>query len=287
MSHSPLIEARDLIVLLKNPDHDVVVVDCRYALLDPEAGALAYADGHIPGAVYADLGNLLSSPGTGMNGRHPLPDPEAFAQGMAALGAGKNSHIIAYDAGDSMFAARLWWLLRWTGHKGASVLNGGLRAWVEAGGDLSTSLVEPERGDFELKERSMPTVTFSDVLSMVREGVVESGGRMLVDARSPDRYRGENETIDPAGGHIPGAVSRYFQNNLGPDGRFKSAEVLREEFQELLGDARPEQVVHQCGSGVSACHNLLAMEVAGLHGGSLYPGSWSEWCRQKDDPVAK
>ena len=287
MSCSPLIEAHELVTLLANPDHDVVVVDCRYALLDPEAGALAYADGHIPGAVYADLGNLLSSQSSGANGRHPLPDPQAFADGMAALGAGQESHIIAYDAGDSMFAARLWWLLRWTGHKKASVLNGGLRAWVEANGELSTSLVQPERGDFALKERSMPTVTFSDVLSMVRDGVVDAGERLIVDARSPDRYRGENETIDPAGGHIPGAINRYFQHNLGPDGRFKSAEALRAEFEGLLGGTRPEQVVHQCGSGVTACHNLLAMEVAGLTGGSLYPGSWSEWCRQRDVPMAR
>ena len=287
MSYSPLIEARELITLLEKPDHDVVVVDCRYALLDPEAGALAYADGHIPGAVYADLGNLLSSHGTGMNGRHPLPDPQAFADGMAALGAGQDSHIVAYDAGDSMFAARLWWLLRWTGHEKVSVLNGGLRAWVEANGELSTSLVEPERGDFALKERSMPTVTFSDVLSMVREGLIDAGERVLVDARSPDRYRGENETIDPAGGHIPGAINRFYQNNLGPDGRFKPAETLRAEFEALLDGANPEQVVHQCGSGVTACHNLLAMEVAGLKGGTLYPGSWSEWCRQQGVPVAK
>lgn len=287
MSTSPLIEAKELAALLERSPHDVVVVDCRYALLDPEAGALAYADGHIPGAVYADLGNLLSGPTTGMNGRHPLPDPQAFADGMAALGARHSSHIVAYDAGDSMFAARLWWLLRWTGHENVSVLNGGLRAWVEAGGEMSTSLMQAERGDFALRERKMPTVTFTDVRSMVNEGVLKQGGKVLIDARSPDRFRGENENLDPVGGHIPGAVNRFFQDNLGPDGKFKSPDTLRADFESLLGDARPEQVVHQCGSGVTACHNLLAMEVAGLKGGALYPGSWSEWSRQRDVPIAK
>lgn len=287
MSTTPLIEAQELASLLGDASRDVLVVDCRYALLDPEAGALAYADGHIPGAVYADLGNLLSGPSTGMNGRHPLPDPQAFADGMAELGANKESLIVAYDAGDAMFAARLWWLLRWTGHEQVCVLNGGLGAWVKAGGELSTSLVEAQRGNFELRERSMPTVTFTDVLSMVRDGILDAREKVLIDARSPDRYRGENETIDPAGGHIPGALNRFFKDNLGPDGKFKSAEALRADFEQILGNARPEQVVHQCGSGVTACHNLLAMEVAGFKGAALYPGSWSEWCRQRDVPIAK
>lgn len=282
MSTPALIDASELSALLQQDNPNVLVADCRYALTDPEAGAQAYAKGHIPGAVHADLGELLSGPTTGMNGRHPLPDPQAFADGLAALGANDDTLVIAYDAEDSTFAARLWWLLRWIGHEQVRVLNGGLRAWLDAGGELSASAPSPRRGALGLRRRAMPTVTFTDVLANV-----ESQERLVVDARSPERYRGENETIDPAGGHIPGAINRYYKDNLQDGGRFKPAAELREEFGQLLGDTAPDQVVHQCGSGVSACHNLLAMEIAGLKGGTLYPGSWSEWCRQRNVPMAR
>lgn len=282
MSSSVLIDASQLALLLQQGRGNVRVMDCRYALTDPGAGQRAYAEGHIPGAVHADLGTMLSGPVTGMNGRHPLPDPQAFADAMANLGANDDTLIVAYDAGDSMFAARLWWLLRWIGHENVQVLDGGLKAWVDAGGALETTAPQYPRGTLGLRRRAMPTVTFSDVRANV-----ESRERVLIDARSPDRYRGENETIDPVGGHIPGALNRYYQDNLDTHGRFKPADLLSEEFRALLGDTPPEQVVHQCGSGVSACHNLLAMEIAGLDGGALYPGSWSEWCRQRDVPVAR
>ena len=173
-------------------------------------------------------------------------------------------------------------MLRWIGHENVQVLNGGLRAWLAEGGELSTDTPQPSRGTLGLRERAMPTATFADVM-----GNLETKEKLLVDARSPDRYRGENETIDPVGGRIPGAINRFFKDNLQPDGSFKSADTLREEFRTLLGDTDPQRVIHQCGSGVSACHNLLAMEVAGLTGGSLYPGSWSEWCRQRDVPIER
>lgn len=276
-----LIDAGELSALLRQDSPNLLLADCRYALTDPAAGAQAYAQGHIPGAVHADLGELLSGPATGMNGRHPLPDPQAFADGMAALGANNDTLVIAYDAEDSMFASRLWWLLRWVGHEKVRVLDGGLRAWIDAGGDWSTTPTQPSRGSFSLRRRSMPTVTFNDVLANL-----DSREKLLLDARSPDRYRGENETIDPTGGHIPGAINRFYKENLESGGKFKPADVLRDEFRTLLGDTPPERIVHQCGSGVSACHNLLAMEIAGLEGGTLYPGSWSEWCRQRNVPVA-
>lgn len=281
MSHAPIISAAELSALL-NTDNDTLVVDCRYALTDAAAGEQAYAQGHIPGAVHADLGTVLSGPTTGMNGRHPLPDPQVFADAMAELGANNDTLIVAYDANDAMFAARLWWMLRWVGHENVRVLDGGLEAWRAAGGEISTQKSSPQRGTFGLRHRAMPTATFGDVLQNV-----ETRSRMLIDARSPDRFRGENETIDPKGGHIPGAVNRHYKENVDTTGKFKSTEQLREAFQDLLGDTPPEQVIHQCGSGVSACHNLLAMHVAGLEGGTLYPGSWSEWCRQRDVPVAR
>lgn len=287
MPHSPLIDAGRLKAMLEEGGHDILVVDCRYALLEPDAGSRAYAEGHIPTAVHADLGELLSGPTTGMNGRHPLPDPQAFVEGMAALGANDETLIVAYDAADSMFAARLWWLLRWIGHENVRVLDGGLQAWRQAGGGLSTDTPQRPRGSIGLRHRAKPTVTFTDVLALVQNGGLEKRERLLIDARSPDRYRGENETIDPAGGHIPGAVNRYYKENLDADARFKAPDQLRSEFAELLGDTPAPEVIHQCGSGVTACHNLLAMEVAGMESGTLYPGSWSEWCRQRGVPMSR
>ena len=282
MSQPALIDASQLAALLRQNGDNLLIMDCRYALTDPEAGSQAYAQGHIPGALHADLGKLLSGPATGKNGRHPLPDPAAFARAMAGLGANDDTLIVAYDASDSMFAARLWWLLRWIGHENVQVLDGGLQAWLDSGGTLSTAAPQPRHGSFSLRQHAMPTTDFSEVLANL-----DSQEYLLVDARSPDRYRGENETIDPVGGHIPGALNRYYTENLDAAGKFKPAGQLREEFQALLGDTPPERIVHQCGSGVSACHNLLAMEIAGLDGGTLYPGSWSEWCHQAAAPVAR
>lgn len=282
MTRPVLIDSGALASLLRHPDAKVLVVDCRYSLADRAAGRSAYEQGHIPGAVYADLEELLSGPITGTTGRHPLPEPETFAEGLAALGASDDTTVIAYDAGDSMFAARLWWMLRWIGHEDARVLDGGLAAWVAGGGALSTEPAQHPRGSLGVRPQSMPTLAYADVLANL-----ETGERQVVDARSPDRYRGENETIDPVGGHIPGALNRFFKDNLEADGRFKTPGRLREEFSALLGSLPPERVVHQCGSGVTACHNLLAMEIAGLHGSALYPGSWSEWCNQSGAPIAR
>ena len=279
---TPLIEASQLLDMLRQGQSNLLLADCRYSLTDPAAGAKAYEEGHIPGAVHVDLGELLSAATTGMNGRHPLPDPQAFASGLAALGANDDTLVVAYDAEDSTFAARLWWMLRWIGHENVRVLNGGLKAWLAAGGELSTEPAQPQQGSLGLRHRAMPTATFADVM-----GNLESKEKLVVDARSADRFRGENETMDPVGGHIPGAINRFYKENLTTDGRFKTADALHDEFRTLLGDTQPERIIHQCGSGVSACHNLLAMEIAGLEGGTLYPGSWSEWCRQRDVPMER
>lgn len=279
-----LIDAARLAALLREGQRKILVADCRYSLTDPMAGAHAYVQGHIPGAVHADLGGLMSGPhsASGEGGRHPLPRPEAFARGMAGLGASGDTLIVAYDASEAVFASRLWWLLRWIGHDKACVLDGGLQAWLDAGGALSNETPQPAPGDLQVRASIQPTASFAQVLANV-----ESRERTVVDARGADRYRGENETLDPVGGHIPGALNRPYKNNLDDSGKFKPAKQLQTEFQALLGEVPANRVIHQCGSGVSACHNLLAMHVAGLDGSALYPGSWSEWCRQPGAPMAR
>lgn len=261
----------------------VVIFDCRFDLANPAAGESAYVAGHLFGAFYAHLERDLSDKPSGKNGRHPLPDRDALARHLVACGLSKGQQVVAYDAQGGMYASRLWWLLRWLGHESVAVLDGGLQGWEAAGFKLDAAPPEdPAPGDFTIGE---PLATTADAAAVERN--LTSRERIVIDARAADRYRGENETIDPIGGHIPGARNRFFKDNLGADGRFKPAHALREEFLQLIGDKdHPERVISQCGSGVTACHNLLAMEVAGLHGASLYPGSWSEWCADKRRPVA-
>lgn len=281
-SYTTLIEPEALAALLRQAPGQVLVCDCSFNLADHEAGANAYAAGHIPGAAYLHLETVLSGPKSGSNGRHPLPAPGALAAEMAALGTTAATQIVAYDAGDSMFAARLWWLMRWLGHAKVAVLNGGLAAWRQAGLPLE-SAPPPARpqGDFVAASPLVKTFDYA----ALRAGL-GMPGRMIVDARAPDRFRGENETLDAQGGHIPGARNRFFKDNLEADGRFKPTERLRAEFSAVLDGMAPEAVVNQCGSGVTACHNLLAMEIAGLSGAALYPGSWSEWSAQPDAQIA-
>ena len=282
MSHSTLISAAALQALLATPGADVLVVDARFDLADVHAGRRAHDAGHLPGAPYVHLDETLSSAKTGLNGRHPLPSREDFARAMALLGVNNDTQVVVYDNTGGMFAARLWWMLRWAGHAAVAVLDGGLSAWTASGGALEAGTPTPRpAGDFSLKDSLVGTVDRAQVLAELHRGE-----RLVVDARAPDRYRGENETLDPVGGHIPGSLNRFFRDNLAPDGCFKSAEMLRTEFEALIGPRAPSTVVHQCGSGVTACHNLLAMEVAGLMGAALYPGSWSEWCAHPGAPVA-
>ncbi|RZI82179.1 MAG: sulfurtransferase [Rubrivivax sp.] len=274
MSHT-LISATDLGLLLNDPQQDVLVVDCRFNLPAPDAGRQAYELGHVPGAVYAHLDQDLSGPKTGANGRHPLPSPEAFVATLRRWGVQPHTEVVAYDESGGMFASRLWWMLRfWMGHPLARVLDGGWPQWLAHGGAVSTeaSSRKPSNIDLTAHDGALTRIDFVQAQLGNRDAL------QLIDARAPDRFRGENETLDPVGGHIPGAVNRFFQMNLGPDGRFKPANLLRDEFGALLGSQALNTVVHQCGSGVTACHNLLAMEHAGLHGTRLYPGSWSEWC---------
>ena len=284
MSHShftTLISASNLAERVESAPHSVYVADCRFDLADPAAGERAYASGHLPGAHYFHLDRELSGEKTGRNGRHPLPDRNALADQFARRGLKKGLQVVAYDAQGGMYAARLWWLLRWLGYDSAAVLDGGLEAWTAAGRPLTTDVPQEATGDFT---HSAPLAVTIDVTGIERN--LTSHERIVVDARAADRYRGENETIDPIGGHIPGARNRPFKDNLGADGRFKNAHSLRDEFHAVLGSASPERAIMQCGSGVTACHNLLAMEVAGLHGAALYGGSWSEWSADPARPVA-
>lgn len=258
------------------------LLDCGFELADPQAGQRAYDAGHIPGARHVNLEHALSGAKTGRNGRHPLPGRETFAETLTRLGLDAGMQVVAYDNAGGMFAARLWWMLRWAGHGAVAVLDGGLAAWKAAGRALSNEPAPPlPPGDFRLRPPSVATVSMDEVRANL-----EDQGRLVIDARAPDRFRGENETLDPVGGHIPGARNRLFKDNLGPDGRFKAAALLRREFDAITGGRPAEQLISQCGSGVTACHNLLAMEVAGLRGAALYPGSWSEWSALPGLPIA-
>jgi len=261
-----------------------LLLDCSFDLMDPTAGERAHAAGHLPGALYAHLDRDLSGPksprGSIDGGRHPLPTREAFAERAGQWGLRPGRLVVAYDAQGGCYAARAWWMLRWIGHAEVVVLDGGIAAWQAAGGTLETLPPPPVEAapPYPLGASSMPAVDAATLLSA-------PGDRVVVDARAGERFRGEVEPLDAQAGHIPGARHRFFKDNLGADGRFLPPEALRQRFASLGVD--PARVVHQCGSGVTACHNLLAMEAAGLPGSALYPGSWSEWSADPARPVAR
>lgn len=281
MAFTTLISATDLSRHLSEPDW--VVLDCRHDLANPDSGRNAYAEGHIPNAQFAHLDTDLAGDKVGADklfrGRHPLPDRAAFIATLRRWGINDTSQVVAYDAHGGMFAARLWWMLRWVGHDAVAVLDGGLPAWLAKDLPLSVGPSPHAPGNLSGKPTLASTVNAADILNDLSDAI-----RTIVDARAPDRFRGENETLDPVGGHIPGAKNRFFKENLQADGHFKSSEQLRTEFNALIGSSA--NAIMQCGSGVTACHNLLALEVAGLPGAALYPGSWSEWCADPTRPIA-
>ena len=274
-----------------------LIVDVRFDLADTAAGERAYAAGHVPGASYLHLDRDLSGPkqdafGT-FRGRHPLPEHEAFAERLRQLGMTRGRQLVAYDAADGMYAARVWWMLRWLGHAQVAVLDGGFAAWQQAGGAVSVDApgtapgtASSARAPADAAADFEPAAPLETPWS-AQELLAGLGRVRLIDARAGERFRGEVEPLDTQAGHIPGATNRFFKSNLTPEGRFKSAAQLREEFTALLGPQGADGTVHQCGSGVTACHNLLAMHHAGLPGSRLYPGSWSEWSANPRFPLAK
>jgi thiosulfate/3-mercaptopyruvate sulfurtransferase len=279
MSYTTLVDAATLRTHVDDPAWRVV--DVRHQLADTAYGERAFAAGLIPGAAFLHCDRDLSGPMTGSNGRHPLPSPEKLAARLGEIGIDRQTQVVVYDDAQGMIAGRLWWLLRWLGHDRVAVLDGGWQAWLESGGVQATDS-KILRSTVFLPEISAAMVDADYVRSFL-----ETSRMHLIDARAPDRFRGENETMDPVGGHIPGAVNRFFRDNLQADGRYKPAAQLRAEWLAVLAGSSPDQVVHQCGSGVSACHNILAMEIAGLSGSKLYAGSWSEWCADPQRPVVR
>ena len=277
-----LISATELAALLSCGPKPVVI-DTSFDLADTDAGEKRFRASHVPGSHYLHLDRDLSATKTGRNGRHPLPDRADFARRVAALGVDTETQVVALDGQGGVYAARLWWMLRWLGHRNVAVLDGGIQAWQRAGGALtdqpsqapvSTPAPYPNRPSLS------PTVDADAVATRAPR-------RAVLDARSGERFRGEVEPIDPVAGHIPGAHNRFHRENLAEGGVFKAPEQLRGEFHALLGDRTPGEVIHSCGSGVTACHNLLAMEHAGLAGSLLYPGSWSEWSADPARAIAR
>lgn len=257
------------------------VIDVRHDLFDTGAGQRAYDAGHIPGAVFANIDTDLSGKKTARNGRHPLPARDTLVETFRQWGIDSDTQIVAYDAHGGQFAARLWWLARWLGHERAGLLDGGWPAWLAQAELSSQQVISRTRSAFNAGPSLMPLASVDQI--MLAMGDRE---RMLFDARTPERYRGEQEPIDPVAGHIPGARNRPWLQNLNPDQTFKTAAALRSEFEALLEGRNAAQVTHQCGSGVTACHSVFAMELAGLAGSSLYAGSWSEWIRDPSRPMA-
>ena len=279
-----LIAAPELLDACKGR-HPPVLLDCSFDLADPAAGERAWQASHPPGSLYVHLDRDLAGPLRDASGRflgrHPLPTREAFAQTLGRLGIGPDTPVVGYDAQGGPFAARCWWMLRWMGHADVAVLDGGLAAWRAAGGAMTAEASPPKAvGAYPLRPPAMATVD-ADTLA------TRLGRLPLIDARPPERFRGEVEPIDAAAGHIPGARNRCFKDNLGADGRFKPAVALRAEWQPLLAGKAAADVVQQCGSGVTACHNLLALAHAGLGDSVLYPGSWSEWSADPARPQAR
>ncbi len=260
-----------------------VILDCRFNLMNSSAGRALYETGHLPNAQYADLEQDLSSPKTADSGRHPLPAIDSLVAKFSAWGIDETTQVVVYDDANGAFAGRAWWLLRWLGHQNVAVLNGGIQAWTHSGYELTEKVVPPTARQFVAQINDNLMISTAQLEQLIADN---SKSYCLLDARAPERYRGEVEPIDPIAGHIPTAINAPFTGNLDTNGGFLNPEKLRARFDELRGQLSPEQVICSCGSGVTACHNLIAMEHAGLKGAKLYVGSWSEWITDLRRPIA-
>jgi thiosulfate/3-mercaptopyruvate sulfurtransferase len=272
---SPLVSTEELAA---HPEWRVF--DCRHDLARPEWGAAEYEQAHVPGARFAHLDRDLSAPLTGKNGRHPLPSLEAFQGWMGKQGLQPTDTVVCYDSGSGAHAARLWWMLRWAGHAEAAVLNGGLAKWAAEGRPMTAEVPSFEETKYKGKPERSRAVALATVERQLKR-------LTLLDARAPARYRGEKEPIDPIAGRIPGAMNRFNNDNVTAEGVFKAPDVLRSEFEKIIAGKKPQEIVHYCGSGVAACHNALAMEVAGLGASRVYIGSWSEWSADPTRPISR
>ena len=279
MTYTTLISTAELAAHLGDPNY--VVVDSRHMLTDVDAGERAYRVAHVPGAHFLHLDRDLSGTKTGANGRHPLPPIPVLAESLGHIGVDAGKQVVVYDQNSGMWASRLWWMLHWLGHERVAVLDGGFDKWQAEQRPVTAELPGARPTTF-VPRPPAPTASASEIVQHLGDGSLT-----ILDARAPERFRGDMEPIDPVAGHIPGAINRPYTINLTPQGTFKSAEALRHEFEAQLGARSTASVVHQCGSGVTACHNLLAMEHAGLTGSVLYPGSWSEWSADPARPVAR
>ena len=278
-THSTLVETAELAPHLGDPR--LVIVDVRHDLADPAFGDAEYAKSHISGAVFAHVDRDLSATRSPRSGRHPLPTPEAAAKLFGRLGIDATKQVLAYDQGNGVYASRLWWMLRWLGHDAVAVLDGGFAKWTREGRPVSSDAPKVTPTKFTAV-RVLPTVNATGIAaSLPRHGL------LLLDARAAERYRGDAEPIDPVAGHIPGALNRPYTRNIHDDGTFRSPRELRSEFEGMLHGRPPDDLVHYCGSGITACHNLLAMTIAGYPLTRLYPGSWSEWITDRRRPIAK
>ena len=278
MAYRTLIDTATLAGNLGDPEWRIF--DVRHDLMNPDLGRSQYAEGHLPGASFVPMDVDLSGEKIGKTGRHPLPDANDFMATLGEWGLRPGQQVVVYDGSGGMYAGRLWWMLRWMGHYSVAVLDGGITKWAKEGRPLTAEVPHYTPTTYKGAPRTMH-VDVDFVQANLGKSEVT-----VIDARAAGRYAGIGETIDPVGGHIPGALNRPFSENLTKDGVYKAPEVLAREFAALLGNRSPKQIVHQCGSGVSACHNILAMEIAGLAGSRLYPGSWSEWCQDPARPVA-
>jgi len=279
-NHNYLISPEELNQLLQLNSKDFAIFDCRFDLANVKKGLELYLQGHIPGAVYVDLEKDLSGGKNPLLGRHPLPEPSVWSSTISKLGISKSTLVILYDQQENIYSARMWWMLKAVGLNNVRILNGGFSNWVNYGGAVSTLIEEPQPTLQEIDSSKFDgLVKMIDIQKNIQAPIFT-----VLDARASERYRGEVEPLDPVAGHIPGALNRLYKLNLNDQNLFKSSSELKKEFLSFVNN--PESIVHQCGSGVTACHNLLAMEIAGLQGSKLYAGSWSEWCNHPENPIA-
>ena len=280
MLYKTIISANNLKNNISNSDF--IVFDCRCDISDSSYGVDAYNEGHIENSIFIDIDNDLASDKTVNSGRHPLPDPELLSEKLSQWGMSNHKQVVIYDDAGGAFAGRMWWILKWLGHDNVAVLDGVLGAWMSSGGKLSTKTTVFERSVFTPRVNDDMHVSIKDV-----EEAQYKMNKLIIDARSKERYLGIKDMVDPVAGHIPGAISHPLGQNLDKNGHFKSAEELRLNFNKLIGDTVSSDIISMCGSGITACHNILALEISGVKGVPLYVGSWSEWIVDKSRPIAK